>query len=466
MSERIQYDTKDEKTRNGELVSSYQCSPESAAQEFEISHKLYYQLTGRTQPKERDIIMYRIVQSFKPGEVSPEEANRIGYELAMEFTGGKHQFVVTTHIDKAHVHNHIEFCSVNLDCDGKFQNVKDSAMILRRINDEICRAHGLSIIENPKESTMRPGEAAAVKYGTSFKEQLRQTIDRVLPESRDFEDFLARMRTEGYEIRQGKYLAFRAPSQTRFTRSFRLGEAYTLDALRRRCGKQRAYAGEARTSVQTKKPTSPFAARKVSLLIDIQAKIAAGKGPGYERWAKIFNLKEAAKTLNFLTDNNLTDYDELAAKAEQAGAAFDASSRQIKKLEARMTEIAQLKTHIIRYAKTREVYTAYQKSRHKKEFLAAHAEEIAQHVEAKKAFDALNGRPIPKAAQLSKEYGALLEQKQKEYEQFKQKRQEMIDFQTAKQNVDRILGIQQEEQARQRYEQRKEQERLQQNQEH
>ena len=240
MSERIQYDTKDEKTRNGELVSSYQCSPESAAQEFEISHKLYYQLTGRTQPKERDIIMYRIVQSFKPGEVSPEEANRIGYELAMEFTGGKHQFVVTTHIDKAHVHNHIEFCSVNLDCDGKFQNVKDSAMILRRINDEICRAHGLSIIENPKESTMRPGEAAAVKYGTSFKEQLRQTIDRVLPESRDFEDFLARMRTEGYEIRQGKYLAFRAPSQTRFTRSFRLGEAYTLDALRRRCGKQRA----------------------------------------------------------------------------------------------------------------------------------------------------------------------------------------------------------------------------------
>ena len=466
MDERIRYDRKDEKTRNGELISSYQCSPESAAQEFEISHKLYYQLTGRTQPKERDIIMYRIVQSLKPGEVSPEEANRIGYELAMKFTGGKHQFVVTTHIDKAHVHNHIEFCSVNLDCDGKFQNVKDSAMILRRLNDEICRAHGLSIIEDPKESTMRPGEAAAVKYGTSFKEQLRQTIDRVLPESRDFEDFLSRMRSEGYEVKQGKYLAFRAPSQTRFTRSSRLGEAYTLDALRERCGRQRAYTGEARVPVQTKKPGSRFAGRKVNLLIDIQAKIAAGKGPGYERWAKIFNLKEAAKTLNFLTDNNLTDYDELATKAEQAGAAFDASSRQIKKLEARMAEIAQLKTHIIRYAKTREVYAAYKKSRHKQEFLAAHAEEIAWHEEAKKAFDKLNGKPVPKVKQLTGEYEKLLEQKQAEYERFRDYRQKMIDYQTAKQNVDRILGIQQEEQERQQYEQRKEQERLRQNPEH
>ena len=465
MDERIQYDEKKEKTKNGELISSYMCSPESAAQEFDVSHRLYHQLTGHTLPREHDIIMYRIVQSFKPGEITPEEANRIGYELAMRFTAGKHQFLVTTHVDKAHIHNHIEFCSVNLDCDGKFQNVKDSAMILRELNDRICREHGLSVIENPQKSTMRPGEAAAIKYGTSFKEQLRRTIDRVLAESRDFEDFLARMRVEGYEIRQGKYLAFRGPGQTRFTRSFRLGDAYTLEALQERCGKQRGDASDtAKAPVQAKKTQTKKSAarpvnRSVNLLIDIQAKIAAGKGPGYERWAKIFNLKEAAKTLNFLIEHDLTDYDALTERAEQAGAKFDASSKRIKRLEAQMAEIAQLKTHIIRYAKTREVYAAYKKSRHKKEFLAAHAEEIAQHEAARKAFDALDGKSIPKVAQLSQKYAVLLEQKQKEYERYRQYRQDMIDYQTAKQNVDRILGLQQEEQAKQRYqEQQKEQE--------
>ena len=472
MSQCHDYDQNPDKTRDGALVSSYMCTPESAAEEFEISHKLYYQRTGRSQPRKRDIIMYRVIQSFKPGEVSPEEANRIGYELAMKFTGGKHQFVVSTHTDKAHIHNHIEFCSVNLDCDGKFQNVKDSAMILRRLNDEICRAHGLSVIENPRTDAKEPGEASAVKYGVSFKEKLRQAIDRILPQCQSFEDFLARMRSEGYEIKQGKYLEFRGPGQQRFTRSFRLGNDYTLESLRERCGKQRADSGEAGTPAQAKAATTAPAkkaafrpVRNVNLLIDIQARMAAGKGPGYERWAKIFNLKEAAKTLNFLVENGLTDYDELASKAEQAGAEFDASSKKIKKLEARMSEIAQLKAHIIRYAKTREVYAAYKKSRHKKEFLAAHAEEIAQHEAARKAFDALGGKPIPKVAELSKQYGELLEQKKQEYERFKQYRQEMIDFQTAKQNVDRILGIRQEEQNQREYQERQqEQQRQQQNQ--
>ena len=462
MAESHQYDQNPDKTNNGELVSSYMCSPESAAEEFEISKQLYYQITGRSQPEKRDIIMYRIIQSFKPGEVTPEVANRIGYELAMKFTGGKHQFVVSTHTDKAHIHNHIEFNSTNLDCNGKFENVKDSYLILRRMNDEICRAHGLSVIEEPGNDAKEPGEARAMRYGDSHKEQLRQTIDRILPQCQTFEDFLKRMRTEGYEVKQGKYLAFRANGQKRFTRTFRLGSAYTLEALRERCGRQRSNTGETRTPVKARKAKSRINGRKINLLVDIQAKIAAGKGPGYERWAKIFNLKEAAKTLNFLIDNDLTDYDDLVARAEKAGTDFDASARRIKKLEARMTEVAQLKAHIIRYSKTRNVYAAYRKEKNKAEFLAAHQSEIAQHEAAKKAFDALGGKPIPKVAQLSKEYNELLEQKQQEYQRYKQYRQEMLDFQNAKQNVDRILGIHQEEQNRRSYqEQQKEQERIQ-----
>ena len=439
MADRHDYDQKAEKTNNGELVSSYMCSPETAAEEFEISKQLYHQITGRKQSPEHDIVMYRIIQSFKPGEISPEEANRIGYELAMRFTGGQHQFVVSTHVDKAHIHTHIEFNSTNLNCDAKFQNVKNSAFILRRLNDELCRAHGISVIENPKPSAKKQKEIAAAKYGTSHKEQLRQTIDRVLPDCQGYDDFLAKMRAEGYEIREGKKLSFRAPGWGRFTRSDKLGADYTKEALRERSTNRGGRSSAARKAV-------PHAGRKVNMLIDIQAKMAAGKGAGYERWAKIFNLKEAAKTLNFLIENDLTDYDELTVRAEQAGDRFDEVSRRIKQLESRMAEVAQLKTHIINYSKTREVYAAYKKSRHKKEFLAEHGAEIAQHEAAKKAFDALGGKPIPKVAQLSQEYAALLAEKQEQYAEYKALRQDMIAYRTAKQNVDKILGLVPEEQ--------------------
>ena len=439
MADRHDYDQKAEKTQNGELVSSFMCSPETAAEEFEISKQLYHQITGRKQSPEHDIIMYRIIQSFKPREISPEDANRLGYELAMKFTRGQHQFVVSTHVDKAHIHTHIEFNSTNLNCDAKFQNVKNSAFILRRLNDELCRAHGISVIENPKPSAKKQKEIAAVKYGTSHKEQLRQTIDRVLPDCQGYDDFLAKMRAEGYEIREGKKLSFRAPGWGRFTRSDKLGADYTKEALRERSTNRGGRSSAARKAV-------PHAGRKVNMLIDIQAKMAAGKGAGYERWAKIFNLKEAAKTLNFLIENDLTDYDELTVRAEQAGDRFDEVSRRIKQLEGRMAEVAQLKTHIINYSKTREVYAAYKKSRHKKEFLAEHGAEIAQHEAAKKAFDALGGKPIPKVAQLSQEYAALLAEKQEQYAEYKALRQDMIAYRTAKQNVDKILGLVPEEQ--------------------
>jgi len=439
MADRHDYDQKPEKTKDGELVSAFMCSPETAAAEFEDSKRLYYQLTGRSQPQKREIIMYRVIQSFKPGEISPEDANRLGYELAMKFTGGQHQFVVSTHVDKKHIHTHIEFNSTNLNCDGKFKNVKDSYLVLRRLNDELCKAHGLSVIEDPKPSMKKQKEAAAIQHGVSYKERLRQTIDRVLPDCCDYDDFLARMRSEGYEIKEGKLLSFRAPGQERFTRTNKLGDTYTKEALRERCGHRR------RRSAEVKNP-SQRTGRKINLLIDIQAKLAQGKGAGYEHWAKIFNLKEAAKTLNFLVENDLTDYDELTARAEQAGDRFDDVSRRIKQLEVRMGKIAQLKTHIINYSKTRDVYAAYKKSRHKKEFLAAHGAEIAQHEAAKKAFDALGGKPIPKVAQLSQEYAALLAEKQQAYEQYKALRQDMISYRTAKQNVDRILGLEVQQQ--------------------
>lgn len=453
LHDRLDYDQKDEKTKSGELVSSYMCSPETAAEEFEASKLIYETVTGRSLPVEKDIIAYRILQSFKPGEITPEEANKLGYELAMKFTKGAHQFVVSTHVDKAHIHNHIEFNSTNLECDGKFKNFKNSSFALRRLNDQICREHGYSVIENPKSKGQRYQEKAAAKRGRSHKERLRQNIDRLLPGCRDFEEFLSRMRAEGYEVKQrGSALSFRASGQERFTRSYRLGDEYTESALRERISgtRTKTETKAAKTEKTAEKTRRSTVARSVNLLVDIQAKMQMGKGKGYERWAKVFNLKEAAKTLNFLVDNGVTDYDELKARAEEAGNKFDSLSVRIKQLEGRMAENAQLKTHIINYSKTREVYKEYKKSRHKKEYLAAHADEIQKHEAAKAAFDALGGKPIPKMAQLSEEYAALLEEKKERYEEYKTARKEMIDYQTAKNNVDRILGLTLSEQEKNR----------------
>ena len=456
---RLKYDQREDKTRGGELVSSYMCSPETAAEEFETARLLYRQSTGRRQPREREVIAYRILQSFKPGEITPEEANKLGYELAMDFTKGQHQFVVATHADKSHVHNHIEFNSINLDCDGKFNNFKDSALALQRLNDRICKEHGCSVVmpeEKEQEGKKKRGrqsypEKAAAERGRSFKERLRQTIDRLLPESRDFEDFLSKMSAEGYEIKhRGKSLEFRAPGQERFTRSWRLGEAYTLEALKERTagrwpGKMGEKAGEKEKGSTKGKPGRQPETRKVNLLVDIQAKMQEGKSRGYERWAKVFNLKETAKTLMFLEENGVEDYDMLKARVEEAGKRFDALSQRMKQLEGRMAEVNQMKSHIINYAGTREVYQGYRKAKDKKAYREEHREEIAKHEAAKAAFDALGGKKIPKAAELSKEYGRLLSEKKECYEAFKAARKEMVEFGTALQNVDRILGAAKEQ---------------------
>ncbi len=430
----LRYDQKGEKTNGGEFVSSYMCSPDTAAAEFETSRLVYEMETGRSQPKERDIIAYRILQSFKPGEIEPADANRLGYELAMGFTRGQHQFVVSTHVDKAHIHNHIEFNSTNLECNGKFNNFKDSALALRRLNDRICREHGYSVIEKPGAKGQRYQEKAAAKRGRSFKQQLRQDIDRLLPGCGSFDGFLGRMRSEGYEVkRRGQSLEFRAPGQERFTRSWRLGDGYTEAALREKIsGIREKAAGRDRGT---------GAAGRVNLLVDIRAKMQAGKGKGYERWAKAFNLKEASKTINFLAENGVDDYEGLKARAEAAGRKFDSLSARTKQLEGRMAEVAQLKMHILNYAKTRDVYKEYKKSRHKREYRAAHADEIAKHEAAKKAFDALGGKPVPKVADLSRQYAALLAEKKECYGEYKEARKSMLDYMNALQNVNTILGI-------------------------
>lgn len=427
LADRIDYGKNPDKTDGGRLVSTYQCSPETAAEEFAISKRLYANLTGRSQPKERDVLSYFLLQSFRPGEITPEQAHHMGYQLALEFTGGNHAFVVSTHIDREHIHTHIEFNSTNLECTGKFRNVKNSYLLLQKISDRLCQEHGLSVIAAPKGKGAHYAQWKEEKKGTSYKANLRQTIDRVILESRSFEEFLSKMRKEGYEVSAHGVLKFRAAGQERFTHSRTLGAEYSEESLR-----EKIYG-------KTKVPVPER--RKVNLLIDIQSKLAAGKGKGYEYWAKVFNLKEAARTLNFLTEAGISDYAQLEQRKAEVSARFQEFSGRMKRLEGQMAEVADLKYHIIRYSKTRETYRKYQQAKDKAGFYREYAEEITQHEAAKKAFDAFHGEKLPTVSELQSEYRKLLNEKQGLGEEFAKLKKEMQNYRDAKKNVDQILQV-------------------------
>jgi hypothetical protein len=432
LGDRTDYAINPDKTLNGEYVSSYECSPETVDTEFLLSKQKYSNITGRKSQHGRDIIAYQIRQSFLPGEVTPEQANRIGYELAMRFTGSQHQFIVATHIDKSHVHNHIIFNSTTLDCTHKFNNYKDSAEVVREISDRLCLENDLSIIENPAPKGKHYAEWKAEREGRSWKAKLRKTIDELLPGCTDFDHFLKRMESLGYEVKHGKYISFRAPGQERFTRAKTLGVEYAEDVLRAKI------SGTYVPSISRKKAPKT-ADRRVAFIIDIQQKIAECKAAGYEKWAKVFNLKESAKALNFFTEHGLTSMEELDAKAAAASSDFNMISDKLKLSEARMREIEELKTHIVNYGKTRETYAAYRKAKHSGEFYQQHQADIEMHLAAKRAFDELGVRKLSSIAQLNAEFSELSTQRKVQYEDYRKAKIDMLEWVATKNNMERIL---------------------------
>ena len=431
---RLNYGMNPKKTDQGRLISGYQCDPPNAYKEFYATKQLYENLTGHRQEHRKDVIAYLLVQSYKVGEITSEDANRLAYETALEFTKGDHAFIACTHVDKKNIHTHVYFNSTALDATRKFKNPYNSYKKLRSINDRFCKEHGYFVIENPKEKGKNYKEWSADKAGTSWKSKLRETIDAVLPSAKNFDDFLDRMRQAGYEIKRGKYISFRAPGQERFTRAKRLGADYTEEAIvARLMGKQKA-------TVTQKKARWEFV-ENINLLIDIQAKIDAGKGPGYERWAKIFNLKQAAKTFNYLSEHGIANYVGLLDRMATAAESMSNASSGIRKLEGRMMEIAALKKHIINYSKTKKVFDQYKSSGWSKAFRAEHAEELHLRQETKQAFDALKVKKLPTMAELQADYSTLLEQKNAQYEEYRRLKTEQAELQTVRRNVDEILRV-------------------------
>ncbi|MDR1705596.1 MAG: relaxase/mobilization nuclease domain-containing protein [Clostridiales bacterium] len=442
ISVRTDYAADPGKTRGGELVTGYECDPHTADIEFLLSKQQYLDITGRDQGR-HNVLAYHIRQSFKPGEIAPEAANRLGRELALRFTRGRHAFIVATHIDKHHIHNHIIFNSVNIDCDGKFRDFKQSGRAVRRISDQICLENGLSIIENASPSHGHYGAPPGIDKEPTLRQRLEQAIDAALAEKPSgFDGFLKLMGAAGYEVKRGKHTSFKGSGSKGFIRPSSLGNDYTEDAIRERIA-------DARTVPPKEKPAPALNPQTDNLLMQIQRCVKPKGSPGYDRWAAIFNLKQIAKTFSFLQENNLLDYDKLAEKAQQAKDGFNAASTRIKAIDVRLPEISSLQKHIGVYGKTKEIYAEYRKSGKSKKFYATHEHDIELNKAAKRAFDALGLEKLPSIKTLQTEYASLLSEKKALYGKYKEARQYMQDILTVQQNARELLGYSETEKPQQ-----------------
>ncbi len=428
LKSRTDYAQSPDKTQQGELVSSYECSPLTADEEFMLSKRQYELATGRRQKS--DVIAYQIRQSFRPGEITAEEANKVGYELAMRFTKGKHAFVVATHTDRQHIHNHVIFNSTALDGTRKFRDFFFSALAVQRLSDLICLEHQLSVIE--KKPYRERQKRVLYPPKESNRDHLCGIIDTILAEKpEDYEAFLQKLEQQGYEVKRGKYTSVKGARQKRFVRFRTLGTGYSEDEIKA------VLEGKAKHQPYQKHPPKE---QSFQLLVDIQGKMAEGKSIGYKKWATKFNLKEMSKTLLFLQEQKIGSAEELRERAAAATERYHAMGDSIKAAEARLTEIAVLKTHIINYAKTREVYAAYRKAGYSKAFLEAHREEITLHKAAKAAFDEAGLQKLPKVKALDAEFAELLTKKKAAHPDYRKARNEMQELVRAQKNVERFFA--------------------------
>ena len=439
LGDRTDYAKNPEKTDKGELVTGYQCDPMTVDEEFMLSKRQYEQITGRRQRHE--VIAYQIRQSFKPGEITPEEANRLGQELALRFTKGKYAFIVATHTDRAHVHNHIVFNSTSIDGTRKFKNFWLSSIALQRVSDLVCLENGLSVI-TPKpyrERAKRTDYPRRVKY----RDVLCEDIDAVLqkkPES--FEAFLQELKALDYEIKCGKHISVKGKNQARFIRLSSLEEGYTEAELRAHFLGQQEHKPREKRNYHT--DVRPF-----NLVIDIQSKLKS-KGVGYQRWASVYNLKQMSKTLLFLRDHKIENMEQLNQLVQQQTAKRDALLSSIQQSEKRLAEIGTLKKHIINYSKTRATYEEYRKAGYSKKFLEAHREEITIHKAAKAAFDELGVRRLPRVKDLSIEYAEVLAAKKQTYAEYRLAKSDAQELLIAQQNIASLYDAERKEEEQKR----------------
>ena len=426
MSKAIAYILNPEKTDEKLLVSSYGCASETAAREFEWTRRIAEQ-KGMNPVR---IIARHVIQSFEIGEVTPELAHEIGKQFADEILEGKYEYVLTTHIDKDHVHNHLIFNAVDFVDYHAYKSYKRIYYDMREVSDRLCKENGLSVIPPSQNKGMGYKEYTEAKRGTSWKQKLKQTIDRLVITAKDYDDFLRLMQEAGYEIKTGKYISFRAEGQERFTRSKTIGENYTEERIKERI------AG--RTPRKSQRQTTP---KGISLIGDIQERIRLIDSKGYEHKAKLTILKEAARTLNYLTDNNLLQYADLEKKVEDVHSSYDRTGKELKVVEARLREVQPLIKNISNYQRLKPVYDAFQKAKDKPSFKAKHEAELVIFEAARSTLLAMQGdEKLPSLKTLQAEQQRLLDEQQRLYDERAKLKKEVKQIETIKSNVDTFLA--------------------------
>lgn len=433
LTERTDYVKNPEKTENGSLVYAYGCTPQLVAAEFALSKRQYALRTGRKAP---GVIAYHIRQSFKPGEITSEEANLVGRELAERFLKGRHAYIVCTHVDKRHIHSHIVFNSTTIDGTAKFRDFLGSGRTVGRLSDLICIEHGLSVIQNPRRYTHPTYDKwLGEKKPLSHRDVLRAAIDDALarkPET--FDELLQLICESGYRVSAGKNITFYRDGQ-RAIRLHTLGAGYSEAELRD------VIAGKAAHVPRGKR-------EDVSLLIDIEAKLAAGKGGGYAQWAKVFNVKQMAKTLLYLQEHGIKSREELSTRAATASERLSALNERIKAIDAQVKEISELRGQIVAYAKTRKIFDEYKASRYSRKFFDAHESEIEQHRAAKRYINAHGIEKLPNMIDLNAEFDKLVAEKREAYAEYRAIRDEQRELLMHRHNVDVFLGEEKSSDAR------------------
>lgn len=426
LSKAIAYILNPEKTDEKLLVSSYGCASETAAREFEWTRKIAEQ-KGMNPVR---IIARHVIQSFEIGEVTPELAHEIGKQFADEILGGKYEYVLTTHIDKDHVHNHLIFNAVDFVNYHAYKSYKRIYYDMREVSDRLCKENGLSVIPPSQNKGMGYKEYTEAKRGTSWKQKLKQTIDRLVITAKDYDDFLRLMQEAGYEIKTGKYISFRAKGQERFTRSKTIGENYTEERIKERI------AG--RTPRRSQRQTTP---KGISFIGDIQERIRLIDSKGYEYKAKLTILKEAARTLNYLTENNLLQYADLEKKVEDVHSSYDRTGKELKGVEARLREVQPLIKNISNYQRLKPVYDAFQKAKDKPGFKAKHEAELVIFEAARSTLLAMQGdEKLPSLKTLQAEQAQLFEEQERLYAERNRLKKEAKQIETIKSNVDTFLS--------------------------
>ena len=418
----LDYIENPDKTDDKLFISSYGCSYETADIEFQMLLDQAF--------KKGNNLAHHLIQAFEPGETTPEQAHEIGRQLADEVLGGKYPYVITTHIDKGHLHNHIIFCAVDMVNQRKYISNRQSYAYIRRTNDRLCREHDLSVVKPGKDKGKSYAEWDAQRKGKSWKAKLKTAIDAAIPQARDFDGLLRLMEAQGYEIKRGKFISFRAPGQERFTRCKTLGEDYTEEAITRRIKGLAVDRGPKRK-----------AEKGISLRIELENNIKAQQSAGYARWAKVHNLKQAAKALNFLTEHQIESYEGLESRLDEISAANDEAAAALKAVERRLGDMALLIKHISTYKGLRPVALELRQAKDKAAFRREHENQLILYEAAAKALKEAGVKKLPNLYALKAEYKKLDGERERLSEQYNEVKKELKEYGIIKQNVDSILRV-------------------------